>query len=79
MDKAVCLSTYSTTKSSGCGILARTITGWFSESRTNQPMNLAQQIGGQQAMANIMFPGERTPQRHVEAYQQVPEPQPAHR
>jgi len=34
-------------------------------------MNLAQQIGGQQAMANVMFPGERAPQRHVEAYQQV--------
>jgi hypothetical protein len=42
-------------------------------------MNLAQQIGGQQAMANAMFPRDRAPQRHVEAYQQVPEPQPAHR
>jgi len=42
-------------------------------------MNLAQQIGGQQAMANAMFPGDRAPQRHVEAYQQVPEPPPAHR
>ena len=46
---------------------------------TNQPMNLVQQIGGQQAMANAMFHGERAPQRHVEAYQQVPELQPAHR
>jgi len=42
-------------------------------------MNLAQQVGGQQAMANVMFPGDRAPQRHVEAYQQVPEPQPVHR
>jgi len=42
-------------------------------------MNLAQQIGGQQAMANAMFPGDHAPQRHVEAYQQVPKPQPAHR
>ena len=45
----------------------------------NQPMNLAQQIGGQQAMANAMFPGDQAPQRHVEAYQQVPELQPPHR
>jgi len=30
-------------------------------------------------MANVMFPGERAPQRHIEAYQQVPELQPAHR
>jgi len=45
----------------------------------NQPMNLAQQIGGQQAMANMVFPGDRVPQRHVEAYQQVPEAQSAHR
>jgi len=42
-------------------------------------MNLAQQIGGQQAMTNVMFPREREPQRHVEAYQQVPKLQPAHR
>jgi len=42
-------------------------------------MNLAQQIGGQQAVANAMFPGERAPQRHVEAYQQAPEPHPVHR
>jgi len=58
-----------TTKSSGCGIPARTNACWFSESRTaNQPMNLAQQVGGQQAMANVMFPGDRVPQRHVEPY-----------
>ena len=42
-------------------------------------MNLAQQIGGQQAVPNIMFARDRVPQRHVEAYQQVPEVQPAHR
>jgi hypothetical protein len=42
-------------------------------------MNLAQQIGGQQAMANMMFPRNRVPQRHVEAYQQVLEIQPVHR
>jgi len=41
-------------------------------------MNLAQQVGGQQVMANAMFPRERAPQRHVEAYQQVPDQQPAH-
>jgi len=41
-------------------------------------MNLAQQIGGQQPMANAMFSGDREPQRHVEPYQQMPEPQPVH-
>ena len=30
-------------------------------------------------MANAMFPGDHAPQRHVEAYQQAPEPQPVHR
>ena len=30
-------------------------------------------------MANVMFPGDRIPQRHMEAYQQVPEIQPVHR
>ena len=30
-------------------------------------------------MANAMFPRDCAPQRHVEAYQQVPDPQPAHR
>jgi len=29
-------------------------------------------------MANVMFPGERAPHRHMEAYQQVLEVQPAH-
>jgi len=42
-------------------------------------MNLAQQVGGQQVAANAMFHGDRAPQRHVEAYQQVPDPQLAHR
>jgi len=45
----------------------------------NRPMNLGQQVGGQQAMVNPMFPRDRAPQRHVEAYQQVPDPQPVHR
>jgi len=30
-------------------------------------------------MANVIIFGERAPQRHMEAYQQVPEFQPAHR
>jgi len=41
-----------------------------------------QQIGGQQVggqMINPMFHVDRTPYRHVEAYQQVPDPQPPHR
>jgi len=43
----------------------------------NQPMNLGQQVGGQ--MVNPMFHGDRAPHRHMEAYQQVPDPQPPHR
>jgi len=43
--------------------------GLQNQGLANQPMNLAQQIGGQQAMANAMFPGDRAPQRHMEAYQ----------
>jgi len=42
-------------------------------------MNFTQQMGGQQAVANAMMPGDRAPQRHIEAYQQAPEPQPVHR
>jgi len=42
-------------------------------------MNLTQQIGGPQAMANMLFARDRMQQRHVEAYQQVPEVQSAHR
>jgi len=53
--------------------------GFQNQGLINQPMNLAPQVGGQQVVANPMFPGNRTPQRHVEAYQQVPDPQPAHR
>ena len=30
-------------------------------------------------MSNMMFPGDRVPQRHMKAYQQVPEAQPTHR
>ena len=41
--------------------------GFQNQGPANQPMNLAQQIGGQQDMPNAMFPGDRTPQRHVEA------------
>jgi len=43
----------------------------------NQPMNLGHQIGGQ--TINSMFHADCAPQRHVEAYQQVPDPQPPHR
>jgi len=39
-----------------------------------QPINLGQQVGGQQAIANPMFPGDRALPRHVEAYQQMPDP-----
>jgi hypothetical protein len=53
--------------------------GFQNQGLVNQPMNLAQQVGGPQAVANAMFPGDRAPQRHIEAYQQVPDPQPAHR
>jgi len=37
-------------------------------------MNLGQQMGGQ--VINPMFHADRAPQRHVEAYQQVLDPQP---
>jgi len=53
--------------------------GFQNQGLVNQPMNLAQQVGGQQVVANAMFHAYRAPQRHVEAYQQVPDPQPAHR
>ena len=53
----------------------------------NQPMNLGQQIGEQQfggqqiggQMINPMFHADRAPHRHVEAYQQMSDPQPPHR
>jgi len=35
--------------------------GFQNQGLANQPMNLAQQIGGHQAMANAMFPGDRAP------------------
>jgi len=52
--------------------------GFQNQGLINQSMNFGQQVGGQQAMANPMFPGDRAPQRHVEVYQQVPDPQPVH-
>jgi len=52
--------------------------GFQHQGLINQPMNLGQQVGGQQAVVNSMFPGDRAPQRHMEAYQQMPDPQPAH-
>jgi len=53
--------------------------GFQNQGPVNQPMNLAHQFGGQQAMANAMIPRDFAPQRQVEAYQQMPEPQPTHR
>jgi len=43
--------------------------GFQNQGLMSQPMNLGQQVGGQQAIANPMFLGDRAPQRHVEAYQ----------
>jgi len=43
--------------------------GFQNQGLINQPMNLGQQLGGQQAMANPIFTGDHAPQRHVEAYQ----------
>ena len=51
--------------------------GFQNQGLVNQPMNLGQQIGGQ--MVNPMFHADRAPQRHMETYQQVPDPQPPHR
>ena len=48
--------------------------GFQNQGLMNQPMNLGQHVGGQQAMVNPICPGDRAPQRHVEAYQQVPDP-----
>jgi len=53
--------------------------GFQNQGIVNQPMNLAQHVGGQRATANVMFLGDRAPQRHVEACQQILEPQPIHR
>jgi len=79
MDRAVCLSTDASAESSGYRVSTGTSPTWVSEGLINQPMNLGQQLGGQQAMVNPMFHGDRAPQRHVQAYQQVPDPQPPHR
>ena len=35
--------------------------GFQNQGLVNQPMNPAQQIGGQKAMANVIFPGDRAP------------------
>ena len=51
--------------------------GFQNQGLVNQPLNLGQQIGGR--MINPMFHVDRAPQRHVEAYLQVPDPQPPHR
>jgi len=66
--------------------------GFHNQGPPNQPMNFEQQIGGQQIgaqqfggqqvggqMVNPMFHADRTPHRHVDAYQQVPDLQPPHR
>jgi len=53
--------------------------GFQNQGLINQPMNLGPQVGGQQAVVNLMFPGDRALQRHVQAYQQMPDPQPPHR
>jgi len=50
--------------------------GFQNQGLVNQPINLGQQIGGQ--MINPMFHVDRAPQRHVEPYQQVLDPQPPH-
>jgi len=58
--------------------------GFQNQGLPNQ--NLGQQIGGQQIggqqiggqMINPMFHADRAPHRHVEVYQQAPDPQPPH-
>ena len=53
--------------------------GFQNQRPVNQLMNLAQQNVGQQPVANPMFPGDHAHQTQVEAYQRMPDPQPAHR
>ena len=78
MDWTVSLSTDASTESSGSKISTRpNSTRFQNQGLANQPMNLGEQIGGQ--MVNPMFHVDRAPQRHVEPYQQVPDPQPPHR
>jgi len=43
--------------------------GFQNQELINQLMNIGQQIGGQQAVVNPIFPGDHAPQRHVEVYQ----------
>jgi len=50
--------------------------GFRNQGLANQPMNLGQQFGGQ--TINPMFHADHAPQRHVEMYQQAPDPQPPH-
>jgi len=51
--------------------------GFQNQGLVNQPVNLGQQFGGH--TINPMFHADRAPQRHVEVYQQAPDPQPPHR
>jgi hypothetical protein len=55
--------------------------GFQNQASVAQPMNPIQQIGGPQAVVNMLCVGDCMPQRHVEAYQQMPpiEIQPVHR
>jgi len=66
--------------------------GFQNQGIPNQPMNLGHQVGGQQIggqqfggpqiggqMINSMSHADRAPHRHVEAYQQEPDPQLLHR
>ena len=42
--------------------------GFQNQPPVAQPMNLAQQIGGPQPMANMLFARDHVPERHEEAY-----------
>jgi hypothetical protein len=82
LDKTVTHLAYSAAKQSGRSDSSRAYAGWLSESSiASSAMNPIQQIGGPQVVANMPFAGDRMPQRHVEAYQQMPsvEIQPVHR
>jgi len=46
--------------------------GFQNQASATQPMNPIQQIGRPQVVANMSFAGDRMPQTHVEAYQQMP-------
>jgi len=50
--------------------------GFQNQAPAAQPMNLAQQIGGPQVVANMLFARDCG---HMEAYQQMPEIQLVHR